>query len=227
MSKGAVKELSKAKELKLVKGAKSSKTLKKTMDDTTQSKSQQSNQSGQSNQSSQSSQLNRSNRAGQLGQVSQPVQKMPVNPPISILSRVKGGARTTAELNPGDSAPVAVLTSELVAQCRKKLLDTKADILNRVREARQNLDNDDKGGDEADQTVRVLAESEFLTHHERLRHQLLEIEMALGRIETGTYGYCEETEEPIEVDRLLAIPWTRLSIEGAEIRESMRKKYAR
>ena len=55
----------------------------------------------------------------------------------------------------------------------------------------------------------------------------MEIEMALGRIERGSYGICEETEEPIELERLLTIPWTRLSIEGAEIRESIRKRYAR
>src|SRR6185437_1198378 len=103
---------------------------------------------------------------------------------------------------------MGIINEEIVAKCRKKLLDVKAEILNRVKDARQDLYNDDKGGDEADQTVRVLAESEFLTHHERLRHQLLEIEMALSRIESGSYGYCEETEEPIEVERLLAIPWT-------------------
>jgi DnaK suppressor protein len=51
--------------------------------------------------------------------------------------------------------------------------------------------------------------------------------MALSRIESGTYGICEETEEQIEHERLLAIPWTRLSIEGAEIRESIKKRYAR
>ena len=119
------------------------------------------------------------------------------------------------------------ISQELIGICRAKLLEAKADLLNRVRESRQTLDNDDRGGDEADQTVRVLAEAEFLTHHERLRHQLLEIEMALGRIESGAYGICEETEEPIEPERLMAIPWTRLSIEGAELREAVKKRYAR
>ncbi len=57
--------------------------------------------------------------------------------------------------------------------------------------------------------------------------RLLEIEVALSRIEDGTYGICEETEEVIEIERLSAIPWTRLSIEGAEIRESIQKRYAR
>lgn len=115
----------------------------------------------------------------------------------------------------------------LIKECRAKLLQTKAELLNRVRDSRNDLYQEDKGGDEADQTVRVLAEAEFLSMHERLRFQLVEIEGALGRIENGTFGICEETEEAIEPDRLRAIPWTRLSIEGAEIRESMTKKYAR
>lgn len=120
------------------------------------------------------------------------------------------------------------ISETLVAECRHKLLQSKQDILNRVKEARLNLDqNVEKGGDEGDQTVRVLAEQEFLSMHERLRSQLMEIESALARIESGAYGYCEETDEAIEPERLRAIPWTRLSIEGAEIRESMTKRYAR
>lgn len=124
-------------------------------------------------------------------------------------------------------AQTSQISEQLVSECRQKLIQAKTDILNRVKEARLNLDNDDKGGDEADQTVRVLAEAEFLNMHERLRSQLFEIESALGRIENGSFGFCEETEELIEPERLRAIPWTRLSIEGAEIRESMNKRYAR
>ena len=96
-----------------------------------------------------------------------------------------------------------------------------------MKESRNDLNNDDRGGDEADQTMRVLAEAETLTLHERMRYQLMEIEGALARIENGSYGTCEETEESIEPERLRAIPWTRLSIEGAEIRESVDKRYAR
>ncbi len=119
------------------------------------------------------------------------------------------------------------ISEKLVTECKTKLLQTKADLLNRVKEAKLNFDTEDKGGDEADQTVRVLAEQEFLNMTDRLRNQLLEIESALGRIENGTFGYCEETEEIIEAERLRAIPWTRLSIEGAEMRESMNKRFAR
>lgn len=119
------------------------------------------------------------------------------------------------------------ITEKVIKECRDKLMKTKMDLLNRVREAREKLDLGEKGGDEADQTMRLLAEQEMLNLNDRLRSQLFEIESALGRIESGGFGYCEETEEPIEVERLRAIPWTRLSIEGAEIRESVNRRYAR
>jgi DnaK suppressor protein len=119
------------------------------------------------------------------------------------------------------------ITPEVIKKCRQRLMEAKMDILNRVRDSRQNLVIEEKGGDEGDQTMRILAESEFLNAQERLRRQLVEIELALSRIQGGTYGICEETEEPIEAERLLAIPWTRLSIEGAEMREAVSKKYAR
>lgn len=119
------------------------------------------------------------------------------------------------------------ITDKLVRECKEKLLKTKMDLLNRVKEAREKLDLGEKGGDEADQTMRLLAEQEMLNLNDRLRSQLFEIESALGRIESGAFGHCEETDEPIEVERLKAIPWTRLSIEGAEIRESMDRRYAR
>lgn len=121
----------------------------------------------------------------------------------------------------------AALKPALIAECKSKLQNIKTDLLNRVRDARSQLDNMETGGDEADQTVRVLAEQEFVNMQDRLRNQLIEIESALARIENGSFGICEETEEGIEPERLKAIPWTRLSIEGAEIRESLNKRYAR
>jgi DnaK suppressor protein len=120
------------------------------------------------------------------------------------------------------------MSEEIIQLCKKKLLESKQDLLNRVRNNFLNFRDIDKAsGDEIDQSVAHLEEHSFLISQERLKFQIVEIEMALSRIEQGTYGYCEETEEPIESDRLLAVPWTRLSIEGAELRESMSRKYAR
>ena len=120
------------------------------------------------------------------------------------------------------------LQENFVNQCKHKLLEEKSNIINRVQSYRYSLFSSiEKTGDEADQTSALLQEKETLAFHERLKSKLMEIEKALTRIETGAYGVCEETEEPIEVERLRTNPWTSLSIEGAEIRENVKKKYAR
>lgn len=122
----------------------------------------------------------------------------------------------------------ARVSETVVMECKKKLLIAKQDVLNRFRNAQREAATIEKGsGDEGDQSAAHIEEHSFLVAQDRMRSQLLEIEMALARIEQGIYGLCEETEEPIEKDRLLAIPWTRLSIEGAEIREAVSRRYAR
>lgn len=120
-----------------------------------------------------------------------------------------------------------VISKEFIQECRQTLLKLKMDLLNRVKNAQVQFVLQEKSGDEIDQTVAQLEENSFLINQERLRAQILEIEFALGRIDQGTFGICEETEELIEIERLRAIPWTRLSIEGAEIREAMNRRYAR
>lgn len=116
---------------------------------------------------------------------------------------------------------------DLYSECRKKLLKMKADLLNRAKQATTEFNQISKSsGDEIDQSAAHQEEHAFLVNQSRIKSQLLEVEFALARIENGTYGICEETEEKIETERLLAIPWTRLSIEGAEIREAAQKKYA-
>jgi len=120
-----------------------------------------------------------------------------------------------------------VLPQKVIGKCREKLLQTKTNLLNQVRESQGMFVSEGQGGDEADQTVRLMEEKEFLNRNERLNNQLMAVEMALARIEQGCYGICEETGEFIESKRLMALPWTSLSIEGAEIRESLNKKYAR
>lgn len=150
--------------------------------------------------------------------------KVTVSTQAKALSKTETDVRT---LKNSFTVKAKELSEDLIQECKEKLVQIKSDLLNRVKEARGKLDQFERGGDEADQTMRILAEQEMLNLTDRLRSQLLEIESALGRIESGSFGYCEETEEIIETERLRAIPWTRLSIEGAEIRESMDKRYAR
>ena len=119
------------------------------------------------------------------------------------------------------------IANHIVQECRRKLLATKAELMNRAKQCRIEFSTNDKNyGDEIDQSVAFLAEHNYLVTQERIRHQLFEIESALSRIEQGVYGICEETQEPIETERLLALPFTTLSIEGAEIREALRHRRA-
>lgn len=117
--------------------------------------------------------------------------------------------------------------TNIIIECRRKLVLTKQELLTRMRQAAERFKENNKNvGDEIDQSVAQLEEYNILITQERMRNQLLEIEFALARIENGEFGICEETNEPIEEQRLLTIPWTRLSIEGAEIRERYKKHYA-
>lgn len=121
-----------------------------------------------------------------------------------------------------------VVGRDILIECRKKLVLMREDILNRIRGSKLEITVHEKmSGDEVDQTVAQAIENQFASNQSRLRSQLLEIELALSRIQKGAFGFCEETNEPIEAPRLLAIPYTRFSIEGAEIREALSKRFAR
>ncbi len=127
------------------------------------------------------------------------------------------------------SLELATFTGQnIIQECRKRLLSLKQDLLNRVGSQKLEISAQDKSsGDEVDQMLAQQQENDFVLAQQRLRTLLMEIDFALGRIRAGTFGICEETEEPIEPERLLALPYTRLSIEGAEIRDAMKLKYAR
>lgn len=103
---------------------------------------------------------------------------------------------------------------------KTRLLELKQQLLNQMSFLKAEFNLIDKSkGDESDQSVAHQEEHTFLITQSRYKFQVIEIDSALARIENGTYGMCEETQEPIEAVRLAAIPWTRYSIEGAEILE--------
>ncbi len=111
-------------------------------------------------------------------------------------------------------------------QCKLKLLETKTQLMRQLQEQRQMLATREFSGDEADLGALAFDENQLHVKNVRVRQQLLEVEYALARLERGTYGICEETNEPIEKERLLALPWTRLSVEGAEIREALAARHS-
>jgi DnaK suppressor protein len=107
---------------------------------------------------------------------------------------------------------------------RRKLLRWRAELL---READDTLASLQQGGiSEADLTDRASVESDRaleLRTRDRARKLISKIDQAIERIESGTYGYCEETGEPISLKRLEARPIATLSIEAQERHERMEK----
>ncbi|GIX08383.1 MULTISPECIES: RNA polymerase-binding protein DksA [unclassified Elioraea] len=109
---------------------------------------------------------------------------------------------------------------------RRKLLRWRADLLKEADETLTSLQNG--GLQEPDLTDRASAETDRaleLRTRDRARKLIGKIDAALERIENGTYGYCEETGEPISLRRLEARPIATLSIEAQERHERMEKTH--
>lgn len=109
---------------------------------------------------------------------------------------------------------------------RQKLLNWKKSI---VSQSVDTLEELRQGGlnqpDEVDRASMETDKSLDLRTKDRIRKLINKIDDALERIEEGSYGYCEETGEPIGIDRLEARPVATLSIEAQERHERMEKTY--
>ena len=113
---------------------------------------------------------------------------------------------------------------KLYDECRLKLLKVRQETMNGLQALNPSLATE-MVGDEADLASAHISQTQALNQRDKFLAKIKEVDEALGRIESGSYGICEETEEPIEDKRLAAIPWTRLSLEGAEVREREQKRY--
>ncbi|MCH2375285.1 MAG: TraR/DksA C4-type zinc finger protein, partial [Planctomycetes bacterium] len=82
-----------------------------------------------------------------------------------------------------------------------------------------------KGGDEADQASTALTADLSLRLAESESKVLKDINLAISKLDDGSYGVCEVTGAPIEVRRLLAMPWARLSLEAQERVEQQQLSY--
>ena len=109
---------------------------------------------------------------------------------------------------------------------RQKLLQWRMELLEEVNETRTNLKETSLV--EPDLGVRASVEADRsleLRTRDRARKLISKIDEALARIEDGSYGYCEETNEAIGIKRLEARPIATLSLEEQERHERMEKTY--
>jgi DnaK suppressor protein len=112
------------------------------------------------------------------------------------------------------------------AYFRAKLLKWKEDINRQTRETLEGLHEDStQHADLADRATSETDRALELRARDRQRKLVAKIDAALARIEDGTYGYCEETGEPIGLKRLDARPIATLSLEAQERHERREKVY--
>ena len=112
------------------------------------------------------------------------------------------------------------------AYFRRKLLNWRDEILRSTKETLQHLhDDSEQHADIADRATSETERALELRARDRQRKLIAKIDSALVRIEDGTYGYCEETGEPISLKRLDARPIATLSVEAQERHERRERVY--
>ena len=130
----------------------------------------------------------------------------------------------TADYVPSDDEPF--MNERQKAYFRAKLVTWKNDILREARETLEILQQEnanhpdlaDRASSETDRAIELRA-------RDRQRKLIAKIDAALKRIDDGTYGFCEETGDPIGIARLDARPIATLSLEAQETHERREKVY--
>ena len=118
------------------------------------------------------------------------------------------------------------MNSRMLEYFRQKLLNWRAEL---VHESNNTLQHLQEGGiveaDIADRASIETNRSLELRARDRARKLIAKIDEALIQVDNGSYGYCEETNEPINLSRLEARPIATLSIEAQERHERIEKTH--
>jgi DnaK suppressor protein len=143
-------------------------------------------------------------------------------PMAATLMRPK--VKLSEDYRPSEDEPF--MNDKQRAYFRRKLLAWREEILRSTKETLQHLH--DESEQHADIGDRATSESERaleLRARDRQRKLIAKIDAALIRLDDGTYGYCEETGEPIGLKRLDARPIATLSVEAQERHERRERVY--
>ena len=159
----------------------------------------------------------------------QPVE--PVRPTGTVDPRVANAWKTKPGIELSDAELLAMPESEYMSDkqlefFRAKLQAQKDDLLSNAGETTEHLREDTTiVPDPADRATIEEEHALELRTRDRERKLLKKISQALARLDTGDYGYCDETGEPIGLPRLLARPTATLSLEAQQRRELKQKMF--
>lgn len=144
-------------------------------------------------------------------------------------SKVNGAAKDQSATSPGIYVPSEdepFMNERQQQYFRDKLNAWKQDIIREGRETLQALQDDNiNQPDVADRASSETDRSLELRTRDRQRKLISKIDAALKRIDDGSYGYCDETGEPIGLKRLDARPIATLSLEAQEVHERRERVY--
>jgi len=130
----------------------------------------------------------------------------------------------TEDYRPSEDEPY--MNERQLEYYRNKLMSWREEILRGSNETLKQLkEEDNRLADMSDWASFETERSFQLRARDRERKLLSKIAAAIGRIEDGSYGYCEESQEPIGLQRLEARPIATLSIEAQERHERREKVF--
>jgi len=117
------------------------------------------------------------------------------------------------------------MSAKMKEYFRQKLFNWKNELLKESSQTLNNLQNENVAKpDLTDRASEEIDRAFELRTRDRERKLINKIDAALKRIDDGSYGYCEETGEPISIKRLEARPVATLSIEAQEMHEKAEKR---
>jgi DnaK suppressor protein len=114
-----------------------------------------------------------------------------------------------------------------LAYFKDLLIKQRAEILNKTDAFKEESKVEkDTQGDEGDQAVTELTLTLSLRLHERHAQLLQKVDRTLGKIEEGSFGLCEQCEEPLNINRLKARPVATLCVACKEEQENQERVFA-
>lgn len=157
---------------------------------------------------------------------------MPRNPPsptAPVAPAQPAGARSGGTRRIASEAQLLrmperdYMNAAQLAFFRERLLELRAQLQQNVQETSLHLRDVEVPTDPSDRATQEEEQAIELRTRDRERKLMKKIDQALARIDDGSYGYCEETGEPIGLRRLLARPTATLTVEAQERWEKREK----
>jgi DnaK suppressor protein len=145
--------------------------------------------------------------------------------PMSVINLTRPSQKAPEDYRPCANEPF--MCDRHRAYFRRKLLAWREEILRSTKQTLQQLHEETaQHPDIADRASAETGRALDLRARDRQRKLIAKIDAALMRLDDGTYGYCEETGEPISLKRLDARPITTLSLEAQERHERSERLFA-